>query len=53
MRKLSKENFNKLIKNKNKTELKELIIKAVNEDLKEGPITDNQLLELIKLKNQD
>lgn len=53
MRKLSKEKFNKLIKNKNKTELKELIIKAVNEDLKEGLITDSQLLELIRLKNQD
>ena len=53
MRKLSKENFNKLVKNKNKKELKELIIKAVNEDLKEGLVTDNQLLELIKLKNQD
>lgn len=52
MRKLSNEKFNKLIKNKNKTELKELITAAVNETLDGGLVTDNQLLELIKLKNQ-
>lgn len=53
MRKLSNEKFNKLIKNKNKQELKALITAAVNETLEEGLITDKQLLELIKLKNKE
>ena len=46
---ISTKEFNKLIKNKSKKELHELIIAGINEDIR---MTDNQLLRLVKLKNE-
>ena len=45
---MTKQEFNKITKNKNIKEIKELIIKGINEDIK---MTDNQLLKLIQIKN--
>lgn len=52
MKRIKKEQFNKMVKNKNRAELKALITAAVNETLDEGLMTDSQLLKLIKLKNE-
>lgn len=52
MKRIKKEQFNKMIKNKSRAELKALITAAVNETLDEGLMTDSQLLKLIKLKNE-
>lgn len=46
---MTKQEFNKITKNKNVKELKELIIKGINEDIK---MTDNQLMKLIQIKNE-
>lgn len=46
---MTKQEFNKITKNKNIKELKELIIEVINEDIK---MTDNQLLKLIQIKNE-
>ena len=46
---MTKQEFNKITKNKNVKEIKELIIKGINEDIK---MTDNQLLKLIQIKNE-
>ena len=52
MKKISKVQFDKMIKNKNRAELKALITGAVNETLDEGLMSNTQLLKLIKLKNE-
>lgn len=46
---ISTKEFNKLIKNKSKQELQELIIAGINEDIR---MTDKQLLRLVKLKGE-
>ena len=46
---MTKQEFNKITKNKNVKEIKELIIKGINEDIK---MTDNQLMKLIQIKNE-
>lgn len=46
---MTKQEFNKITKNKNVKELKKLIIEVINEDVK---MTDNQLLKLIQIKNK-
>ena len=52
MKKISKVQFDKLVKNKNRAELKALITGAINETLDEGLMSNAQLLKLIKLKNE-
>ena len=52
MKKISKVQFDKMTKNKNRAELKALITGAVNETLDEGLMSNTQLLKLIKLKNE-